>query len=76
MRSTYSHAQKMRAALAYGYANSFNRGSEKWEIVSGSAHCAEGKILVPDPERYKGNPTNSPLLKNFMIALRKRKVRR
>lgn len=65
----------MRAALAYAYANSFDRGSEKWVKVPNSEKYFQGK-KVPNSERYNGNPTNSPLLKNYMIALRKRKVRR
>lgn len=75
LRSSYSYAQQIRAALAHAYANSFNRGSEKWaKIYSSEQNTQAEKVL--NSERYKGNPTTSVILRKYMIALRKRKVRR
>ncbi|KAJ3751803.1 DNA breaking-rejoining enzyme [Lentinula raphanica] len=61
-RSTYGHAQKMRAAATYGFGRVHGLGMEAW-------HRSEisGKML--------GNPSVSETVSTYMLSLRRRKVR-
>ncbi|KAJ3970452.1 DNA breaking-rejoining enzyme [Lentinula raphanica] len=61
-RSTYGHAQKMRAAATYGFGRLHGLGMQAW-------HQSEisGKML--------GNPSVSETVSTYMVSLRRRKVR-
>ncbi|KAJ3766805.1 DNA breaking-rejoining enzyme, partial [Lentinula raphanica] len=61
-RSTYGHAQKMRAAATYGFGRVHGLGMQAW-------HRSEitGKML--------GNPSVSETVSTYMLSLRRRKVR-
>src|SRR6202035_2773174 len=60
-RGTYSHAQKMRAAMTYAFGRLHGLGSLPW-------HESEslGKMV--------GNPSMSTAVSSYMISLRRRKV--
>lgn len=58
--STYSHAQKMRAAISHVFGRTFGQGNTSWiEIQSG---------------RFVGNPSLSTVVCQYMVSLRRRKV--
>ncbi|KAJ3913416.1 DNA breaking-rejoining enzyme, partial [Lentinula edodes] len=61
-RSTYAHAQKMRAAATFGFGRIHGLGMQAW-------HQSEisGKML--------GNPSVSETVSSYMLSLRRRKTR-
>ncbi|KAJ3975260.1 DNA breaking-rejoining enzyme [Lentinula raphanica] len=61
-RSTYTHAQKMRAAATFGFGRVHELGMQAW-------HASEltGKML--------GNPSVSETVSTYMLSLRQRKTR-
>ncbi|KAI0739738.1 hypothetical protein C8Q80DRAFT_1051911, partial [Daedaleopsis nitida] len=59
-RCTFSHAEKMRAALAYGYAKLSARGRTQW-------HQGESG-------QWRGNPVCSERVRRYMQSLNRRKV--
>ncbi|KAG6826038.1 hypothetical protein H0H92_001351 [Tricholoma furcatifolium] len=62
VRGSYSHAQKMRAAVTYGFGRLCGLGSLPW-------HSSEVS------ERMLGNPSVSSLVSSYMLSLHRRKVR-
>jgi len=60
-RRAYTHAMKMRSALTYGFGRLYSRGNSPWSSRDGI--------------RWEGNPSVSPQVGRYMVALRKRKVR-
>lgn len=60
-RATYSHAQKMRAALSHKFGRDFGLGDQQWQ---------QNTVT----ETYIGNPSVSVLVGQYMISLRRRKV--
>ncbi|KAF9502885.1 hypothetical protein BS47DRAFT_1369940 [Hydnum rufescens UP504] len=59
-RSTYGHAQKIRAAISHKYGQDLGLGAQPWRI--------EG-------DRTTGNPSMAPSLATYMVSLRQRKAR-
>ncbi|KAH7870990.1 uncharacterized protein C8R40DRAFT_1027801, partial [Lentinula edodes] len=59
-KSTYTHAQKMRAAATFGFGRIHGLGMQAW-------HSSEitGKML--------GNPSVSEIVSTYMLSLRRRK---
>ncbi|KAF9020064.1 hypothetical protein BDZ89DRAFT_1093773 [Hymenopellis radicata] len=65
VRSSYSHAQKMRAAMTYGFGRYIGLSSKMpWQESAAS------------PDTYIGNPSVSEPVSSFMLGLGKRKVAR
>ncbi|KAL0566422.1 hypothetical protein V5O48_015593, partial [Marasmius crinis-equi] len=62
VRSTYAHAQKMRAAATFGFGRVHGLGNRSWEKSEVS-----GKMV--------GNPSCSQQVSLYMISLRRRKTR-
>ncbi|KAJ4486411.1 hypothetical protein C8R41DRAFT_434254 [Lentinula lateritia] len=62
-RSTYTHAQKMRAAATFGFGKMHGLGMQAW-------HQSEitGKML--------GNPSVSETVSTYMLSLRRRKTQK
>jgi hypothetical protein len=60
-RGTYSHAQKMRAAMTYAFGRLHGLGSLSWH----KNEMTEGMM---------GNPSVSNEVSSFMVSLRRRKV--
>jgi hypothetical protein len=60
-RGTYSHAQKMRAAMTYAFGRLHGLGSLPWHESEST-----GKML--------GNPSVSNVVSSYMVSLRRRKV--
>ncbi|KAJ3861115.1 DNA breaking-rejoining enzyme [Lentinula novae-zelandiae] len=62
-RSTYTHAQKMRAAATFGFGKIHGLGMQAW-------HQSEisGKML--------GNPSVSETVSTYMLSLRRRKTQK
>jgi hypothetical protein len=60
-RGTYSHAQKMRAAMTYAFGRLYGLGSLPWH---------ENESLG----RMIGNPSVSNIVSSYMVSLRRRKV--
>lgn len=60
--STYSHAQKMRAAMTHHFGRELGLGLESW---------TESQV---NPGRYLGNPSLSTVVGQYMISLRRKKV--
>ncbi|KAJ3926790.1 MAG: DNA breaking-rejoining enzyme [Lentinula lateritia] len=60
-RSTYTHAQKMRAAATFGFGKIHGLGMQAWHQSEVS-----GKML--------GNPSVSEMVSTYMLSLRRRKV--
>lgn len=61
-RDSYSHAQKMRAAVTYAFGRLNGLGSIAWQKSEVS-----GRMI--------GNPSVSEAVARYMVSLRKRKVR-
>ena len=61
VRSTYTHAQKMRASMTHVFGRDLGLGSEKWHKNEHTGHMA-------------GNPSVSTQLASYMVSLRNRKV--
>ncbi|KAH9915998.1 uncharacterized protein B0H18DRAFT_863370, partial [Fomitopsis serialis] len=61
VRSSYSYAMKMRAAVTHAYSRIPTRGTTPW-------HQGEDGT-------WKGNPSMSVLVSRYMISLRRRKTR-
>jgi hypothetical protein len=59
-RASYSYAQKMRAALTYGFGRIGKCGNTPW--------------FLSDKGEWRGNPSISEKVSNYMVSLRKRKV--
>jgi hypothetical protein len=59
-RSTYAHAQKMRAAMTYVFGHIHGLGTLPWHKDSA------GKMV--------GNPSVSVAVSSYMVSLRRRKV--
>ena len=59
---TYNHGQKMRAAISHKFGRELGRGIQPW---------AEDPLA---PGMFKGNPSLSMEVSQYMIALRRRKV--
>ena len=55
-------AQKMRAAMTHKFGRDFNFGSQLWMENPSTS------------ETYIGNPSLSPIVSQYMISLRRRKV--
>jgi hypothetical protein len=62
-RVTYATAQKMRAAISHKYGRDHGRGTQPWLEDSS---C---------PGRFRGNPSLSVTVSQYMISLGRRKVR-
>lgn len=60
--STFQHAQKIRSAISHYYGRIQQLGMAEWREIG------EG--------RAKGNPSVAPFLCNYMVSLRRRKVRK
>jgi hypothetical protein len=60
-RSSYSHAQKMRASMTYAFGRVLKLGALSW-------HQSEGT------GRWIGNPSVSDVVSTYMLSLRRRKV--
>ena len=60
--ASYSHAQKMRAAVRYKFEHEFGFGAESPWIVD------------PVTQLGTGNPSLCKLVENYMSSLRRRKV--
>ena len=60
--ATYSHAQKMRAAMTHQFGREFNLGMQSW---------TESQV---NPGKYLGNPSLSTIVSQYMISLRRKKV--
>ncbi|KAF7311930.1 hypothetical protein MIND_00204400 [Mycena indigotica] len=67
--SSYSHAQKMRAAATYGFGRIADLGSRPWEQID--SFDASGTRTWC----WVGNPSVSEAVSRYMITLRKKKVR-
>ncbi|KAF9531329.1 hypothetical protein CPB83DRAFT_761480 [Crepidotus variabilis] len=63
-RSTYTHAQKMRASITYAFSRLVGLGSQPWQSSVGS----DGKIA------FSGNPSGSELVSRYMVSLHRRKA--
>ncbi|KAL0564048.1 hypothetical protein V5O48_018007 [Marasmius crinis-equi] len=61
-RSTYTHAQKMRASATFGFGRVCGLGNRAWEVSE-----VTGKML--------GNPSVSQQVSLYMVSLRRRKAR-
>ncbi|KAJ7900693.1 hypothetical protein B0H14DRAFT_3753009, partial [Mycena olivaceomarginata] len=62
VRDSYNHAQKMRAAMTYGFGRLCGLGSLPWHESEST-----GKMV--------GNPSVSETVATYMTSLRRRKVR-
>ncbi|OBZ78715.1 hypothetical protein A0H81_00663 [Grifola frondosa] len=62
-RVTYNMGQKMRAAMTHKFARDFGLGTQLW---------TENPLL---PGKFHGNPSLSVAVSQYMISLRRRKVR-
>ncbi|KAJ3555760.1 hypothetical protein NP233_g12131 [Leucocoprinus birnbaumii] len=62
IRSSYTHAMKMRAAVTYNFGRVFQLGGLPWHYNQAS-------------DKMEGNPSISPLVSTYMLSLRRRKVR-
>ncbi|KAI0696042.1 hypothetical protein C8T65DRAFT_527778, partial [Cerioporus squamosus] len=62
-RVSYARAQKMRAAISHKFGRGFKIGSQMW---------GEHPLL---PGTFYGNPSLSVVVSEYMISLRRRKVR-
>lgn len=62
--ATYSHAQKMRAAMTYMFGAVIGLGLANWHSVD----TADGSVLM------RGNPSVSQGVSSFMMSLRRRKT--
>ncbi|KIM73058.1 hypothetical protein PILCRDRAFT_23790, partial [Piloderma croceum F 1598] len=60
-KRSYAHAMKLRAAMTYGFGHSEFCGSHPWHLA--------------DSGEWRGNPSVSDQVSNYMISLRKRKAR-
>jgi hypothetical protein len=60
---TYSHAQKMRAAMTYAFGRLHGLGSTPWHESESAG-------------RMVGNPSVSNIVSSYMVGLRRRKVSR
>ncbi|KAI0708333.1 hypothetical protein C8Q76DRAFT_577975, partial [Earliella scabrosa] len=63
VRVTYARAQKMRAAISHKFGRGFKLGTQLWmesPLVKGA---------------FYGNPSLSVMVSEYMISLRRRKVR-
>ena len=58
---TFSHAQKLRSSLTYGFGRQYKRGNNAW-------------VFKTDAGEWDGNPSLSTEVARYMISLRKRKV--
>ncbi|KAF9521447.1 hypothetical protein CPB83DRAFT_778726, partial [Crepidotus variabilis] len=63
-RSSYTHAQKMRAAMTYTFGRTLGLGSQAWQEYRASGGLIE----------TAGNPSTSELVSRYMISLRRRKA--
>lgn len=63
-RGSYTHAQKMRAAMTHVFSRVFGIGSQNWQCnVS-----PDGRVTAT------GNPSISNRVSTYMVGLRRRKV--
>ncbi|KAJ7649070.1 hypothetical protein DFH06DRAFT_1083757 [Mycena polygramma] len=62
-RATYSTAQKMRAAMSHKFSREYELGIQEWQA----------NPLVPG--QFFGNPSISTVVSQYMISLRRNKVR-
>ena len=60
-RDSYTHAQKMRAAMTYTFGRTFGLGSRPWQLNEVTGTMA-------------GNPSVSETVSSYMMSLRNRKV--
>lgn len=61
LRATYSHAQKMRAAMTYAFGQIHGLGTLSWHQDTHS-------------RKMVGNPSVSVAVSSYMISLHRRKV--
>ncbi|KAF8812056.1 hypothetical protein BYT27DRAFT_7088146 [Phlegmacium glaucopus] len=61
IRSGYTHAQKMRAAMTYAFGRLYGCGNRSWQMDESQG------VMV-------GNPSISTEVSNYMLALHRRKV--
>ncbi|KAI1789725.1 hypothetical protein LXA43DRAFT_892436, partial [Ganoderma leucocontextum] len=59
---TYANAQKLRAAISHKFGRGFKLGTQMWEED-------------PETHKCKGNPSLSVRVSEYMISLRRRRVR-
>jgi len=62
-RDSYTHAQKMRAAMTYTFGRTLGLGSRPWQVNEMTGRMA-------------GNPSVSETVSSYMMSLRNRKVSR
>ncbi|KAJ7352232.1 hypothetical protein DFH08DRAFT_805507 [Mycena albidolilacea] len=62
-RATYSTAQKMCAAMSHKFSCNYELGTQEWQE----------NLLVPG--QFYGNPSTSTVVSQYMISLRRNKVR-
>ncbi|PPR00572.1 hypothetical protein CVT24_005457 [Panaeolus cyanescens] len=65
-RSSYSHAQKMRAAMTYTFGRVYGLGKQAWS----EQQTQDGGLLTA------GNPSVSELVSRYMLSLHRRKVQK
>ncbi|EKM82403.1 hypothetical protein AGABI1DRAFT_35038 [Agaricus bisporus var. burnettii JB137-S8] len=61
VRSSYTHAMKMRAAMTFAFGRLHQLGNTPWHLNAGN-----GKM--------EGNPSVSSIISTYMLSLRRRKV--
>ncbi|GJE89175.1 hypothetical protein PsYK624_052700 [Phanerochaete sordida] len=60
--ASYSHAQKMRAAMTHQFGREFGLGQQTW---------SQSELKA---DKYTGNPSLSTVVSQYMVSLRRRKV--
>ncbi|PPQ78301.1 hypothetical protein CVT24_006499 [Panaeolus cyanescens] len=66
VRSSYSHAQKMRAAMTYTFGRVHGLSKQAWS----EQHTLDGRLIT------SGNPSVSELVSRYMLSLHRRKVQK
>lgn len=64
VRSTFTHAQKMRASMTYVFGRIYGAGRSAWQVAF--LECGETTT--------SGNPSLSDKVSTYMLSLRRRKV--
>lgn len=65
VRSTFTHAQKMRASMTYVFGRIYGTGKSTWQVLFSES----GQTTT------SGNPSVSDKVSTYMVSLRRRKVR-
>ncbi len=64
LRSTFAHAQKMRASMTYVFGRIYGAGRSAWQV----SFSERGETTT------SGNPSLSDKVSTYMLSLRRRKV--